>query len=193
VERDTTGRLTPVFYSVYRQWMEEKARESDVPRRFAERLVGGRQEPIELYHALATNLGEACRQWVAWHAGEPVAVAITFVHGEHALIWRSFSRKDLATPVRAMNLLNKLAIEDACEAGCRYYAMGQSAGVPGLERFKETLGATPRPAPEFLIERLPVMRLVRLRRRAEAAAYRALRAARTRRRETAGMVSAQPA
>jgi hypothetical protein len=192
VERDTTGRLTSTFYSVYREWLAEKASESNVPRWLAGRVVTGRQEPLELFQAMATELGDACRQWVAWHAGEPVAVNISFVHGEHALTWRGFSRKELAAPVRANNLLQKLAIEDACEAGCRFYSMGQSGGVPSLERFKEGMGATPRPAPEYLIERLPVSRLIRLRQQAEAAAYTTLGAAATWRRKRAGSASTDP-
>jgi len=52
------------------------------------------------------------------------------VHGENADYWRGYSRKDLAGPSRANNLLQRLAIEDACDAGCRYYSMGGSGVVP---------------------------------------------------------------
>jgi Acetyltransferase (GNAT) domain len=179
VERDTTGRLTSVFYAVYRAWLEDKAREADMPPWAAEKLVAGRAEPLELFEDVAAKLGEACRLWIAWHAGEPVAVNISLVHGDHALSWRGFSRKELAAPLRANNLLQKLAIEDACAAGCRSYSMGRSelagrhaGGVASLERFKEGMGAEPRPVVEYLVDRLPLKRLADLKNRAEAGALR---------------------
>jgi lipid II:glycine glycyltransferase (peptidoglycan interpeptide bridge formation enzyme) len=174
VERDLTGRLTTTFYAVYRAWIEDRARASGMPRWAADRTVAGRREPIELFEALAAQLGEACRQWVAWYAGEPVAVNISLVGGAHAMTWRGFSRKELAAPLRANNLLQKLAIEDACSAGCRSYSMGQSGGVEGIERFKEGLGAIPRPAPEYQVERLPLTRLSEVRSHLRSSVTRAL-------------------
>jgi Acetyltransferase (GNAT) domain len=179
VERDTAGRLTPVFYDLYRAWLEDRARESGMPPWAAEKAVAGQREPLEYYQDVAAKLGEACRLWVAWHAGEPVAATISLVHRDHAMYWRGYSRKELASPVRANHLLQKLAIEDACAAGCRSYSMGQSnragrhsGGVASLERFKEGLGAAPRPVLEYLIDRLPLRRLADLKHRAEAGALR---------------------
>jgi hypothetical protein len=179
VERDTAGRLTSVFYDVYQAWLEDRARESGMPPWAAEKAVAGQRESLEFYQDVAAKLGEACRLWVAWHAGEPVAATISLVHGNHAVYWRGFSRKEQASPVRANHLLQKLAIEDACAAGCRSYSMGRSelagrhaGGVASLERFKEGLGATPRPVVEYLVDRLPLRRLADLKNRAEAGALR---------------------
>ncbi len=168
VERDTTGRLTSTFYQLAVTWTEERAREAGMPGWLAARTVAGRHESLQLFESVAALLGTACRQWVAWHGGTPVAAIITLVHGEHALYWRGYSDKTAAGPLRANNLLQKMAIEDACASGCRFYSMGQSGGVESLERFKESLGATPRSAPELLLERFPVTALQAVKTRARS-------------------------
>jgi hypothetical protein len=100
------------------------------------------------------------------------------LHGQHALYWKGYSRKELAGPARANNLLHRLAIEDACDSGCRFYSMGESGGVAALEHFKQTMGATPRSAVECRIERLPLTRVETVMGSAEARAVRIARAAR---------------
>lgn len=186
VQRDASGELASTFYAVYQAWTEERARESGMPRWLAERAVAGRRETLELFEAVASELGESCRQWVAWHAGQPVAALIVLHHREHAIAWRGYSRKALAGPLRANNLLHKAAIEDACRAGCRSYSFGQSGGTAGLERFKETLGAIPRPAAEYRIDRLPLGRLEELKTRVLAGAATLGSSARSRRTSPAG-------
>ena len=170
VERDATGRLTTTFYRLAEKWTEEKAHAAGMPGWLAARTVSGRREAIDLFESVAALLGTACRQWVAWHEGTPVAAIISLVHGEHALYWRGYSDKTAAGPLRANNLLQKVAIEDACASGCRFYGMGQSGGVASLERFKETFGATPRSAPELLLERFPVTTLQAVKTRAKSGA-----------------------
>jgi hypothetical protein len=169
IQRSTSGELTSVFYDVYLAWVLDRARDSGMPPWLAT-LAARRREPLRVFEAVATHLGKACRQWVAWHGGQPVAVSISLVHGGHATMWRGYGRKALAGPVRAANLLDKVAIQDACDAGCRQFSFGQSGGVVGLERYKEAFGATPRPTGDYRIERLPLSRLQAARHRAEAAA-----------------------
>jgi hypothetical protein len=187
VQRSTSGELTSTFYDTYLRWADDRARESGTPPRLAA-LVARQREPLRVFEAVAAELGAACRQWVAWHQGEPVAVLITLVHGEHATAWRGYGRKALAGPVRAVNLLDKVAIEDACDAGCRFFSFGQSGGIAGLERYKEAFGATPRPTGDYRIERLPLARLEALWYRAEAGMGSMLTSAgpRGRRRATPG-------
>ncbi|MGY1779751.1 GNAT family N-acetyltransferase [Geodermatophilus sp. SYSU D01036] len=162
VECDTTGRLVPDFYRLYLQWTERRAGESGVPRRVAV-LLARRREPLEKFRAVAAIPGDGCRVWVARHAGEAIASIVTLVHGEHAVFWRGYSSKAAAGPTGANNLLQRLAIEDACRAGCRFYSMGESGGVESLVRFKRSFGATARTAVEMRVERLPVGRLQALR------------------------------
>ena len=175
VERDTTGQLVSTFYQLYLHWTNRRAAESGMPRSVALRLAR-RREPLRLFESVARSLGEKCRIWLARHNGEAVASLMTLVHGDHAVSWRGYSRKELAGPLRANNLLQRLAIEDACDAGCRFYSMGESGGVAALEHFKYTLGATPREGVECRIERLPLTRIERFKGRAEAQAARLLTA-----------------
>jgi hypothetical protein len=169
VDRDTTGALMPTIYDLYLDWTTRRAEESGLPTPLAIR-VALRREPRTMYEAVARSLGEKCRIWVARLDGEPVAGLVSLVHGEHAVYWRGYSNKAVAGPLRANNLLQRMAIEDACEAGCRYYSMGESGGVAALERFKQTMGATPRVALECRVERLPLARLERIRGEAQARA-----------------------
>ncbi len=105
-------------------------------------------------------LGEACRIWVAWHNGQPAA-AILVLQGSNASYIRGMMDKELAGPTRANYLLHRLAIEEACEAGCRYYDMGESGSSTSLAQFKTRFGARPCPYAEYHIERLPITSLHR--------------------------------
>lgn len=173
VERAPAGRLVHVFYDLYLDWTERRARESGLPRGVAMALAR-RREPLRKFEAVADLLGDSCQVWVARHDGEPVASIVTLVHGDHATYWRGYSRKEVAGPLRANVLLQRLAIEEACLAGCRYYDFGQSGGVAALERFKQTFGATPRSSVELRVERLPLSRLQDVRSTLQAQALRQL-------------------
>ncbi len=109
---------------------------------------------------MATTLREACHIWVAWADGQPAA-AIVVLQAANANYTRGMMDKELAGPTRANYLLHQLAIEDACNAGCRYYNMGESGTSPSLAQFKTRFGARPRPYTEFHIERLPITALDR--------------------------------
>jgi hypothetical protein len=178
VQRSTSGELTSTFYDVYLQWAADRAQGSGIPPRVAV-LTARRREPLRMFQSTAAELGTACRQWVAWHQGEPVAALITLVHGDHATAWRGYGRRALAGPLRAVNLLDTLAIEDACDSGCRFFSFGQSGGVVGLERYKEAFGATPRPTGSYMMERLPVTRLEALWNRTETGVAHVLSSARS--------------
>jgi hypothetical protein len=66
---------------------------------------------------------------------------------------------------RANNLLQKLAIEEACRAGCRYYHMGETGNSKSLAQFKASFGAVPVHYHEYTFERLPLSRIDRALRR----------------------------
>jgi hypothetical protein len=157
-ECDTSGRLVPVFYGLYVDWVTGRARERGLPPWLVRRRDILR-EPLRKYQAVAEHLGDACRVWVAWLDGEPVATLISLVFGRHAQSWRGFGRMDLAGPTRANNFLQRAAIEDACRAGCRTYNMGESGGVASLMEFKRRHGAEQRQFAEYIFERVPFTRL----------------------------------
>jgi hypothetical protein len=81
------------------------------------------------------------------------------VHGPHAVYVRGCSELVLTRRTKANDLLQRLAIEEACAEGCRYYHMGESGGVASLEFFKERFGARPVRFSELRLERLPVTSL----------------------------------
>jgi hypothetical protein len=60
-------------------------------------------------------------------------------------------RRHPATP-RANDILMKLAIEEACVEGCRWFHMGESSGVGSLIRWKERFGARPMMYEEFRVK-----------------------------------------
>jgi hypothetical protein len=185
IERDTTGRLVPVFHDIYRGWVERWIPRSGLPPVLARRMAL-REEPLHKFETVAAEIGEDCRVFVAWHRGRPVAAGITLVHGQHAIGWRSYSIKELAAPVSA-NIFNQVAcIEDASRSGCRWFDLGQSGGVASLQDYKSSLGASPRSVVDLRIEPAGLARLRAARGRAEGVLARALT------RSPAGPTSGQP-
>jgi Acetyltransferase (GNAT) domain len=157
VERDTTGRLMPAVYELFERSLDRRAQQQHEPRALA-RWRGHRRDSRRRFISIALALGEACRTWVAWRDGQPAA-AIIVMQGANANYTRGMMDKELAGPTRADYLLHQLAIEDACNAGCRYYNMGESGTSQALAQFKTRFGARPRPYAEFHIERVPITAL----------------------------------
>jgi CelD/BcsL family acetyltransferase involved in cellulose biosynthesis len=104
------------------------------------------------------HFGADCTTWVAWHGGQPAAANIVLRAGAYVKAWRGAMDKDIAAPVCATELLDRLAIEDACQKGYRFYDLGGAEPGSSLARFKENLGATLRFTHELRAERLPVSR-----------------------------------
>jgi CelD/BcsL family acetyltransferase involved in cellulose biosynthesis len=155
VEADRTGRLVPVFHYLYEQSIERWADQQHEPLALA-RWRRRREFPSRRLAEVAARFGEACTIWVAWYAGEPVASIVVLRHGRHAKFWRAAMNRELAHPVRASPLLMRLAIEEACEAGCRCYDMGESAPGSSLAHFKAGFGADDCTSPRYFRERLPL-------------------------------------
>ena len=98
VEKDTTGRLVPLFQEIYRAWVERWIPRSGLPPLVARRTAMRQEAVREVRHGGGEN-GDACRMFLAWYQGRPVAAAIMLVHGQHAVAWRSYSIAELPTPV----------------------------------------------------------------------------------------------
>jgi hypothetical protein len=159
IERDTSGRLVPVVQKLYELSLDRWARQQHEPTRLA-RWRARRRDPARKLELITRMLGEACRLWVAWHDGRPAA-AIAVLQTTNASYARGMMDKELAGPTRANYLLHQLAIEEACDAGCRYYDMGESGASPSLAQFKTRFGARPRPHADYHLERLPLTALDR--------------------------------
>lgn len=170
VERDTSGRLVPVVYELFQRSIDRWASAQNEPRALA-RLRARCRDPRRKFEHVARTIGEACRIWVAWHEGQ-AAAAIVVLQGSNARYTRGMMDKDLAGPTRANYLLHQLAIEEACEAGCRFYDMGDSGSSASLAQFKTRFGASPQPYVDYHIERLTFTPLERHTRRTVKRAIR---------------------
>lgn len=155
VEVDRTGRLVPAFYHLFEQSIARWARQQHEPLALA-RWRRKHVFPQRRLETVATQLGESCTTWMAWRAGEPAAAIVILRHGNHALFWRGAMNRELAGPTNANHLLHRLAIEDACAAGCRQYDMGGSLQGASLARFKQSFGTDSLSSPRYYRERLPV-------------------------------------
>ncbi len=154
VDLDTTGRLIGPFYDLLLRSVNRWAGNSGEPAMIA-RWRAQRRDPLRRFRLMSEKLGDAFRIWGARVDGK-LAAAIIVLQGPNAHYTRGAMDKELAGPTRASFLLQKLAIEDACESGCRYYHMGQTGTSENLARFKAQFGATPRRYSEYCIERLPL-------------------------------------
>jgi hypothetical protein len=156
VECDDSGRLVPVLYDLLMLSVERWASQQHEPPALA-KLRARARDPLRKWETIAAALGAACRIWVAW-AGDRPAAAIIVLQGRNASYTRGALDKDLAGPTRANYLLHKLAIEDACAAGCRWYHLGESGASERLAQFKTRFGAEAYPYAEYHVERIPLTR-----------------------------------
>jgi hypothetical protein len=159
VECDRSGRLVPVLYELFERSLERWALRQHEPRALA-RWRGHRRDPVRKFAAMTEGLGDSCRIWVAWSDGRPAA-AILVLQGKNAHYTRGAMDKALASPTKANYLLHRLAIEEACAAGCRSYHMGESGSSASIAQFKTRFGAQPFPYADYHIERLPITALDR--------------------------------
>jgi hypothetical protein len=159
IERDTTGRLLPAFYELYDRSLDRWAGANRTRQALA-RWQAHRRDPLSKLQRIASRLGEGCSVWVAWHQGV-AAASMILVHGPSTSYIRGAMHKEHAGPTRANYMLHKLAIEEACEIGCRYYHMGDSGTSKALAQFKTRFGAAPHPYSEFHVEALPFTQLDR--------------------------------
>ncbi len=159
VEQDRTGRLLPVFHQLLELSFDRWAQKQHEPRLLS-RLRGNARDPLEKFQLIAKHMAEACCVWVAWVDKAPAAAILVF-QDSNANYSRGAMNPELAGTTRANNLLQKLAIEEACRAGCRYYHMGETGNSRSLAQFKASFGAVPVHYHEYTFERLPLSRIDR--------------------------------
>jgi hypothetical protein len=154
-ERDDTGRLMPVFDALYRRSVDRWASQQHEPLWLA-RWRAQRRDPYDKFHGVARRLRRACHVWVAWRSGEPIAALVVLTHGQHTMMWRAAMDKDAAKGTGATELLQRLAIEEACATGHRFYHLGDSGPTSDLARHKRGYGASDVHYRGYRFERLPV-------------------------------------
>jgi Acetyltransferase (GNAT) domain len=155
VETDSTGRLVPVFYRLLLLSFDRWARRQHEPL-WLSGLRGRRRDPYDKFSAIAERLGACCRVSVAWFEGRPAAATIVLRGGANAHYTRGAMDESLTARTQVNCLLPTVAIEDACNDGCRHYHMGETGAAVGLAQFKRRFGAQPFDYHEYWIERIPV-------------------------------------
>jgi hypothetical protein len=154
VEVDRAGRLVHVYGELLERSIRRRAELQGEPvwvSRMRMTRVSSTPEQVAL---VATTFGKDCTTWIARHEGEPLAVIIILAAGGHAKYWRS-AMDERARPLRANYLLHRLAVEEACGDGRRWYDMGGATPGSDLAAFKTNLGAVLHHTHELRARRLP--------------------------------------
>jgi hypothetical protein len=159
VESDRSGRLITVFHELYLKSVDRWAHRRRQPIQLA-RMLAARRESQAKFAAVAARLDQACAVRIAWYKGQPVAGTIVLSHGRVATYWRGAMDSELIRGTGANDLLHRLAIEEACAAGHRFYDLGVSV-AESLARFKESFGARALPYQGYRVERLPLTKVDR--------------------------------
>ena len=97
--------------------------------------------PRPLLDAVAHYGGEDVELWFAVLDGRPIGGGVILFGRDELFFWSAAMRREFST-YRPSNALNARLIERACERGVRWYNLGASEGLSGVERFKSDLGAT---------------------------------------------------
>jgi hypothetical protein len=155
VEVDRSGRLLPEFFDLYEASIQRWAVMQHEPI-WLTRWRTTRITQPKILASVARHFGADCAIWMARWKDEPAAAIIVLTSGAYAKQWRGAMNKQLAGPHRANELLHRLAVEDACQHGYRYYDMGTARPGSPLAAFKGKLGAVPHPLHVLRAERLPV-------------------------------------
>lgn len=152
VEVGNSPVLVDAFHEVLSTSVDRWAEQQNEPLALA-RARFRMRDPKSKFYRIAASLGDICRIWVARHDGKAVAAAMRLVLSNgNANASRSAMVKELAAPLRANDLLQQRAIEDACASGCRYFVLGESGGSQGIARYKARFGGAPVDYREFHID-----------------------------------------
>jgi hypothetical protein len=159
VERDTTGVRLPEYFVLMEDSVKRWAQQQNEPLLLS-RWRARRRQSLAKMQTLAAAVPSRFNLYLALHEGRPVAGTVVYqATGTRATSGAMI--KELAGPVSAMHLLDRIAIEDACTAGSTHYDLGDSGNSPGLAMYKTRLGAQPEPYRSVVIESLPFTELDR--------------------------------
>lgn len=158
VECDTSGRLMPVFDHLLRLSVDRWAAKQNEPRWLAQWRARLR-DPFSKFQQIAAAMGQACKVWVAWYQDKPAAAIIVLQDGHNAQDIRGAIDRDVTSTCGANDYIQKLAIEDACRSGCRWYHMGETGDSKSLAYYKMRFGAEPIEYADYVIEKLPISRI----------------------------------
>ena len=86
--------------------------------------------------------GDDVEIWIARYNGEAVAGGVVLYGSSESFFWSAAMRHQFSA-LRPSNALNARLIRAAADRGLRWYNLGSSEEIPGVIRFKESLGAVP--------------------------------------------------
>ena len=157
VETGNNDRLIDEFHGLLQLSFKRWARMQHEPL-ILTRLRGMHRDPRSKFAAMAAQMGDRFRLYVARIDGQPVAATLVLA-GRQAHYTRSAIDEIRAGESRATYLLQAMAIEDACRLGSTHYHMGETGLSTSLAQFKSRFGAIAVPYAEYLYERFPLARL----------------------------------
>ncbi len=105
-----------------------------------------------LFEQLSLLPPEKCSLWLARSQGSVIAGALCFTHHRHIAYWHGAAASD-SIRLRPAHLLQYVAIQDACQRGCRWYDFNPSGSHAGVVKFKKGFGAEFRQADLVLRQR----------------------------------------
>jgi hypothetical protein len=94
----------------------------------------------ELIEAVVVGDADSAELWLARYEGAPIAGGIALYGSQEALLWTTAMRTGMEV-LRPHNILHWDIIEHAAARGMHWYNLGSSAGMPGVLKFKQALGA----------------------------------------------------
>lgn len=107
-----------------------------------------------LFEALQAQRSPRIKLWLALYDGAVVSGELCFYGHRHAVSWHAATLKSyLKTNVAKVQLM--AVIEDACRRGFDWFDFNPSAGLAGVEAFKEGFNTTPLPAPIVYVDNAP--------------------------------------
>ena len=159
VERDDTGARLPEYLELVEHSVTRWATQMNEPLVLS-RWRAKRRRTADKLQAMATAIPSSFHLYLAMHEGRAVAgTVVCTATGTRATSGAMI--KELAGPVAANYLIDRVAIEDACTAGSTHYDIGESGGNPGLAMYKTRFGAEPVSYRSVVVERLPLSELSR--------------------------------
>ncbi|HTU70958.1 MAG TPA: GNAT family N-acetyltransferase [Candidatus Baltobacteraceae bacterium] len=93
-----------------------------------------------LLESVLNHGGDDAQLWFASVHGRPIGGGIILFGADELFFWTAAMDRDAST-YRPSNALNVALLRAACERRVRWYNLGASQGLQGVERFKHDLGA----------------------------------------------------
>ncbi len=115
--------------------------------------------PWEVFEILAKLDSPYVKLWLGRYDGAIVSGELCLYAKRHVVSWHAATLSDyLRTNVAKVQIYH--VIQDACERGYHWFDFNPSAGLAGVQKFKESFDARPLPAPLVYVDS-KLKRLVR--------------------------------